>query len=402
MSGIFPSITPLINSLPFQKNNYEFLSVISVGSSSIVFKVQSYNYTSTYFAAKVAPKTNEYILRDLNALKSLIHSFIVSVYDFFEDDENYYIILEYCQNGTLSSLIKSGQILSKDEMVFYMRKLSHAIYFCHLKGISHRDIKPLNVLLDSYGRPKLIGFDISEALYLKNNYLNSEENESDGYYAARKKGEVKLIRKFFGSAPYLAPEIILKKPYDPFAADVWALGVTFYEIVNGSLPWNPESGQMMNDAICQSTLIFRSTTPSSIQQLITAMTQVDPKKRPSMRSISECSLFKSEIPKPLKIFTSQSDYFDQSNPQENPVVSKQEPDDRKLKKAATGVSFSNYQSFINNKNCNPQLATKSLVFKAVNLNGNRKRKSVRSSQSNVFKVYSSPIHLIKPVLNPTD
>ena len=136
-----PSISPLISSLPFQKNNYDFLSVLGVGGSSIVFKVKSLNYESMYFAAKVTPKTNGLNLQDFNALKTLIHSYIISIFDYFEDEKNYYLILEYCENGSLSSLIKSGQLSSNEAMNFYMKKLTEVITFCHSKGIAHRDIK---------------------------------------------------------------------------------------------------------------------------------------------------------------------------------------------------------------------------------------------------------------------
>lgn len=399
MNKVFPTITPLISALPFQKNNYEFLTVLGIGGSSVVFKVHSNKYRSTFFAAKVIPKSFGSVLLDLAALKSLIHSYIISIYDFFEDEQNFYLITEFCSNGSLSNLIKSGQICSKGDMIFYMKKLANAIYFCHSKGIAHRDIKPSNILLDSYGRPKLIDFGICEMLYA-DDILADDENDDTGYFEARRKGQVKLIKKFYGSAPYLSPEIILKEPYDPFMADVWSLGVTFFEIVTGSLPWNPESGKMMSDAICQSNIIFPQSTHPHFQQLIKAMTQVDPKKRPTMKLIFECSLFKSEVPSSLKLFKNQSNLFDIGNQSclcnNNNVQN--DSSSKKLKKAPNCVTFSNYESFVNNKNCNCSLkkATSSLVYSSpvkkaneVNITRPRKNSCIVSPNNIMLKAYSS-------------
>ena len=139
------------------------------------------------------------------------------------------MILEYCSKGSLSSIIKSGDLKSQNEKIYYMKKIAEAIHFCHSKGIAHRDIKPNNVLLDDYVLPKLIDFGICEMLYFNPDSISSIDS-NDGYYKAGKKGKVKLINKDFGTCSYLAPEIILNEPYDPFAADIWSLGVTFLKL----------------------------------------------------------------------------------------------------------------------------------------------------------------------------
>lgn len=360
----FPSISQLISSLPFTKNNYEFLSVLGVGGSSVVFKAKSLNYSSTFFAAKVTPKTNELNIQDFNALKLLVHSYIISIFDYFEDENNFYLILEFCENGSLSSLIKSGQITSKEEMMFYMKKLTDVIHFCHSKGIAHRDIKPSNVLLDAYGRPKLIDFGICEMLYFN---TDGSENTDNNYYLARKKGNVKTIRKFFGSAPYLAPEIVLKESYDPFASDVWSLGVTFYELVTGSLPWSCQNEKAMNDAICQASLTFPNSVPSPVQQLIRLMTQVDPSSRPTMKSIAACSLFQVEISTTLKFFS--RNISQQSSFNKKDAVGG-EHSDKKLRQASNCITFAHFDSFVSNNQMSP-----SSMFKPANQTQRKRRKS---------------------------
>lgn len=288
------SFNQLITSLPFQRHDYQFLSVIGVGGSSAVFKVTSSHYSDRFFAAKVTLKSMKLSKVDIEALKYLVHPHIILIYDFFEDDQFNYLILEYCSNGSLSTLIKDGQIKTHNDKIFYMKKIMEAICFCHSKGIAHRDIKPQNILLDDYKRPKLIDFGICEMLYFNpESIYNNDLN--DDYYKAGKNGKIKLITKYFGSCPYLSPEIILNEPYDPFAADIWSLGVTFYEIATGYLPWIYKSENEMKDFICQGLISFPNSIPNSIQYLIKSMLQVDPCQRPTMKSIARFPLFKSDI-----------------------------------------------------------------------------------------------------------
>lgn len=192
----------------------------------LLFSKFNQHYDFSYFAAKVTPKSFKSSTSDLFVLKSIINPYIILIYDYFEDEFYNYMILEYCSKGSLSSIIKSGDLKSQNEKIYYMKKTAEAIHFYHSKGIAHRDIKPNNVLLDDYGLPKLIDFGICEMLYFNPDSISSVDS-NDGYYKAGKKGKVKLINKYFGTCSYLTPEIILNEPYDPFAADIWSLGVTF-------------------------------------------------------------------------------------------------------------------------------------------------------------------------------
>ena len=170
---------------------------------------------------------------------------------------------------------------------------------------------------------------------------------------------------------------------------------------------------MMSDAICQSSINFPSSTPHQFQQLIKAMTQVDPKKRPTMKSIYECSLFQNPIPIPMKIFRNQSTFsevntkniaFNNNNNNNNNDDVNQGSSSKKLKKAPNCVTFSNYESFVNGKNCKLQHATSSLVYKSPTQSNNnrppRNRKNSYTLSSNIMlKAYSSANSLRMPIQN---
>lgn len=316
------SLNSLIARLPFEIHDYKFVSVIKVGKSSITFKVIK-NNISAIFAAKVTPKNLKSSIQNFDALKYLNHPYIILVYDFFEDDLNNYTIFEFCPNGSLSNLIKSEKIRSKNEKLFYLKKIMDAINYIHSKGIAHRNIEPKNFLLDEYGRPKLTNFGFCEMLYFNSDYV-FDADLNDGYYKAGKKGKIKLINKFFGSCPYLAPEIILNEPYDPFSADIWSLGVTFYEIVTGYHPWINQSENEMKDCICQGSILFPDSTPKPVRYLIQSMLQVDPCQRPTMKSIARFPLFKKDVPIMNNLFSLKNNrlFKEEKNQKEKNIFSK--------------------------------------------------------------------------------
>lgn len=272
---LHPDTQKLIDRLPFEIHGYKCESVLGSGAFSSVFKC--YQPTcSRYFAAKAIPLEFEGPDHSVNvcdsessALVQVNHPNIVKLYDSFREDNHLFLILQYCEHGSLQSRVKSGRGLGSDLLIPYMSQLLNALSYLHSKSISHRDIKPANVFLDSSLRPVLADF---------------------GFAIIRRGSE--LLDKFCGSLQYRAPESVQQVPHCPFKADVWALGVTFYEMACGSTPWPTYSPDILHKAIVSGDYKIPDHVDKGVAGVIRAMLTVDPAKRLSADELLRFPLFK--------------------------------------------------------------------------------------------------------------
>ncbi|OHS93959.1 hypothetical protein TRFO_11420 [Tritrichomonas foetus] len=206
---------------------------------------------------------------EIDSLKSLNHPNIIKLYDYFESPTHTILILQYCNGGTLDLLIKPGRGLSSRLVVPYMKTILETVRFCHSKNIAHRDIKPHNFFIDGYGRPILGDFGLSRfqaSLYSR-------------------------CTTFGGSALYRSPEIIQHLPHDPFKADIWSLGVLFFQMVSGCDPWPTKDSHAMKYSIINAEYFIPSNVSASVSNVIRLMLTLDPMKRPTADEILGHPLF---------------------------------------------------------------------------------------------------------------
>ena len=134
--------------------NYQKIKRLGKGSYGSVYKVIKKN-TNIIRAMKVIPKNfekdNDEILREINILKNLDHPNVMKIYEFLEDDDNYYIIQEFCDEGDLDTILNGKKIFCEFLVKYIMYQVFLAINYLHLNNIVHQDIKKKNITIVTLG-----------------------------------------------------------------------------------------------------------------------------------------------------------------------------------------------------------------------------------------------------------
>lgn len=200
--------------------NYSVIEQIGEGGYSVVYKAR-HTITGIYVALKCLgkdkPKTPclAKIEKECRLMQSIDHPFIATYYEFFEDEENYYIAMEYVERGSLLEKINSEEGIDEDTARKVFVQLIFALDYLHNeKKIAHRDIKAENILFDRDNNIRLIDFGLS----------NSFEAPDT------------LFQTACGSPNYIAPEVVKRKGYTNLS-DVWSAGVVLYAMLIGKLPF---------------------------------------------------------------------------------------------------------------------------------------------------------------------
>lgn len=168
--------------------------------------------------------------------RRLIHENIVRAYSHNEDENFYYLIIDYINNGNLyHKIIKSGNGLTESQAYLYFKQILNALEFLHDNNLVHRDLKPENILITNKDKIKLCDFGC--CVDTKNGFRET----------------------FCGTFEYMAPEIIKELPYNQ-GVDIWSLGILLYEMLHGHSPFCGKSSDNDFDKNNQRDLsqIFRN------------------------------------------------------------------------------------------------------------------------------------------------
>jgi len=155
---------------------------------------------------------------EARALSILEHPNIVKVYDFFMEEESYYLIMEYVDGSSLAEILKESA-LSEKVALNYLKQILSTIGFAHSKKILHRDIKPSNILINSQNIVKVVDFGIAKM-------MDRKGLTSTGLT--------------MGSPWYMSPEQIVGQDLDE-RSDIYSLGITLFEMLTGQVPFNDTS-----------------------------------------------------------------------------------------------------------------------------------------------------------------
>ena len=169
-------------------------------------------------AAASDPGFAERFNREARALARLNHPNIVAVHDFGKAGTLHYLVMEYVDGGNLRQVEHAGR-LTPDQALAIVPQICEALQFAHNEGIVHRDIKPENILMDKKGRVKITDFGIAKMLGM-----------------TEAQAPLTGVRDIVGTPHYMAPEQIEKPQSVDHRADIYSLGVVFYEMLTGELP----------------------------------------------------------------------------------------------------------------------------------------------------------------------
>lgn len=196
--------------------------------------------------------------REAQSATSLAHPNIVSIYDVGEDDNLYYIVMEYVEGQTLKQYIQQKAPVPVEKTLDIMKQLTSAISHAHQNHIIHRDIKPHNILMDDFGNVKITDFGIAMALSATS---------------------ITQTNSVLGSVHYLSPEqarggMANKK------SDIYSLGIVMFELLTGRLPFSGESAVSIALKHLQSETPsikrWNPNIPQSVENIVLKATAKDP------------------------------------------------------------------------------------------------------------------------------
>lgn len=185
--------------------------------------------------SKASDKFVKTIYDELNVLKSLDHPGIVKIFEYFQDDKNVYIIMEYLKGGSVYDRMKAIMRFGERESAYIMKQVLQALNYCCDKKIVHRDLKLENILFVNEDQLQVKILDFGSAINLE-------------LYNPRKTN--RIITSY-----YVAPEIINKDSYI-LKCDVWSSGVILFIMLSGSLPFKGANDQEILDKVVKGTFNF--------------------------------------------------------------------------------------------------------------------------------------------------
>ncbi len=239
---------------PEKIGKYEVHGELGKGAMGTVYKafdphISRWVAIKAIVKASLAPSDLQHMIsrfrHEARAVGRLIHPRIVQIYDYGEDEELAYIVMELVNGKSLQEHLNNGASYSLPEIVEIIRPLLDGLGYVHGEGVVHRDLKPSNIMINSDGRIKLCDFGIAHT----------------------ESSELTQLGDVLGSLHYMSPEQFIGMSIDE-RSDLYSVGVIAYELLTGKKPFTGNSAAVMQQVIYE-----RPVPPSSINHELTP--QVD-------------------------------------------------------------------------------------------------------------------------------
>ena len=201
----------------------EIIELLGMGGMAMVYKARQPRVDRLValkilpVASRHGPSFAERFQREAKALAKLNHPGIVAFYDFGQTSEYYYFVMEYVDGMNLRHLLQT-QTLGPRQALELVVQICTALQYAHDEGVVHRDIKPENILLNKKGHVKIADFGLAKLL----------GNAQDP--------ALTMSQAAMGTMNYMAPEQRQNAQGVDHRADIYSLGVVFYEMLTGEVP----------------------------------------------------------------------------------------------------------------------------------------------------------------------
>ncbi len=261
----------------------EILACLGRGGMGVVYQARQKTLNRLVALKLLAPervndaKFAERFAREAQALARLNHPNIVTIHDHGQAGGFYYLLMEYVNGVTLRQLLQASRVEAREALAI-VPQICDALQYAHDQGIVHRDIKPENILLDRVGRVKVADFGLAKIVGHEAPVADPERATS----AAKAPDQSSLTgaSRVMGTPQYMSPEQIAAPGAVDHRADIYALGVVFYQMLTGELPGaklEPPSRKVRIDArLDEVVLRALETEPQLRYQKVSALkTQVE-------------------------------------------------------------------------------------------------------------------------------
>jgi eukaryotic-like serine/threonine-protein kinase len=249
---------------------YEVLSELGQGAMGIVYKakdprinrmvaIKTIRFSDEFEEAKIK-EVKERFLREAEISGKLSHPSIVAIYDVGEDYDLTYMAMELIEGDSLQKYCRSRSLLPLRKVLFVVAETALALDYAHRQGVIHRDVKPANIMLLRTGKIKVTDFGIAKA-------VSSSQTKS---------GIV------LGTPNYMSPEQINGHPIDG-RSDIFSLGVVYFELLTGQLPFH---GKSLTNLFYQITQVkhpaarsINPNLPKPVEQILDRALAKEPDQR---------------------------------------------------------------------------------------------------------------------------
>ena len=271
--------------------DFVIIKEIGQGSFGSVFLVEK-EKTKKNYALKVINKdflsrterTEEALIERL-ILSKCKHPSIVRLSLSFQTKHKLFFVMEYCQNKDLDELLRKFGTFEPDLALQIICELVNVLDYLHnTMEISHNDLKPSNILLDSNFHIKLIDFStakVKDKIFdkSKGDFIISDESVS---------------KDIIGTAEFISPEMVNQKITDYRTNDIWALGIIIYMLFNGESPFKDKNDFMTLDRVKECKFEYiKKDVPEDVVDLINNILIEDTNKRLNIKQIKEHKYFKN-------------------------------------------------------------------------------------------------------------